>query len=60
MWSKDPWETPITDIKKKQIIFLNGTIISCVFKTSDTVNKTNILKKNKKREYSLLILSEFI
>ena len=60
MWSKDPWETPIIDIKKKQIIFLNGTIISFVSKTSDTANKTNKLKKNKKREYSLLILYKFI
>ena len=60
MWSKDPWETPIIDIKKKQIIFLNGTIISFVSKNSDTVNKTNMLKKNKKREYSLLILYKFI
>ena len=30
---------------KKQIIFLNGTVISSASKTSETVNKTNILKK---------------
>ena len=60
MWSRDPWEIPMMDIKKKQMIVLCGTIIFFVSKTSDIVNKTNMLKKNKKREYSLLILSEFI
>ena len=34
--------------------------ISFESKTSDIVNKINILKKNKKREYSLLILYKFI
>ena len=60
MWSRAPCETPIIDIKKKQIIFLKGTSISFESKTSDIVNKINILKKNKKREYSLLILYKFI
>ena len=60
MWSRAPWEMPITDIKKKHNKVWKGTIISFLSKNSDTEKIISMQKKNKKREYCLLILYKFI